>query len=341
MQNRKGMYRPGISLLCIGLMIAPSALLMGCASSGGNARPNAPVASENTYLVRTTVLLVSAGGLNNFREGQQAVDVDGKEVAVPFPGNEPEQTAFKERLGAERGVNEANSSAFVVLAAVWIAERVIDAVVKELKKRAAEYTAEYAVTKSGLLVRANGPAPDVEGIIVRRDRFKKAADGTISFDSNEMCVVYRLAEVPRGIPGSGLYDVTPIYLKITKPQARTSLTGDKIPKVTTTANIIIETVGPGGAPASPALDYSFVVTRLPVGDKGNALTSRTQINRRSSIFSLPIGANTPVGTNIRIQITEVDQGYDAKILDGLSSLLDKNKSQVVDVVKGAVGADTP
>jgi hypothetical protein len=321
-------------LLCLGLLLSEPLINAGCATNAPRISRSDPAGTQS--LVRTSVLMVSAGDLNTFRDGTQSIDVDGTEMRVKFPGTAEEQKAFAARLELERGVRESQSGAFLVLAAVWIVERVVDALVKEIRQRASEYSAEYAASSSGVLVPANSNSARVEGIIVRRDRFAAKADGTTEYQDNEMCVVFRLAEVPRGASGSGLYNATPIYLKVTKPMARTSFFGDCIPKMTTTIKCEMNSVGPAGRGTSNVLNYAFIATRLPVGPQGMALVNRIDLNRQSELFALPLGSSTPVGANIKVTFAEVDEGHDAKLLEGIAGLLDKNKPQIVDVVKGTL-----
>lgn len=328
------MRRPSTAtaLLCAtSILLSP--LAAGCAC--GSSKPDGPPAEQPRVktIVRSTLSLMTDGDLDAFGRGAQSIKVDGGEVAVKFPGGTKDQEAFGYRLKEERAEKETQAGAVLALAAVWVVEQILDAIVKEIQRRAAEYTADYAVTSAGVLVPANAPDARIEAIVLRRDRFSQERSGQPRFEANELCIVYRIAEVPRGSSGTGLLDITPIYLRETTPVAKTSMFGD--PKVTLTVKLTVEPVGLSVRSGAPVLDYTFAATRLAVGDTAPALTTRLQLNRKSALFAVPVSMSSPTGANVRISITEVDQGYDAKVLQAIAGFVDKNKTQVVDVVKKA------
>lgn len=282
-------------------------------------------------------MLLTKAELDSFAEGTQQLTIDGEPgVKVGFPGTAVDKTHFGERLEQERKANDADRSAFLAGAAVWLVGALLDVVAEQAKKAAKKYSADYTLSRSGLIRRSGAQALEWEAIAVRRDTFTVSGpDATPEYKDNNFCVVYRIAEVPRGDTSPSLYNVTPIFVRDEVPIAKTSVVRLGKPKTTVTLKLTMDAVGvspTGAAFATNVLEFSFMATRLQVGDNAKSLTLRSDLDKASDMFALPATGARPLGVNIRLNVVEVDQGYDAKILNAIGDLLDENKTEIVEIV---------
>src|SRR5690606_34300191 len=138
-----------------------------------------------------------------------------------------------------------------------------------------------------------------------------------------------------GSDHTGLYDIRPIYLKVNEPKSAVSRINSRGgPRVTIVAKLSLETVHPILGSNAP-LHYSFLATRHRCRGDHIALTSSKELDCRSQRVAVPLDPSKPVGLNATIVITEIDQGYDKKILDAIVGGSESVTSEVVDIVKGA------
>ncbi len=339
-------YRQQVSIICITAMLCNIILASGCGggAQAANPVPAAEMAKQATEITRTTFMFLTKADLDSFAAGTQQLTIDDHPgVKVAFPGTAEDKKHFGERLNAERKANDADRSAFLAGAAVWLVGALLDVVAEQAKKAAKKYSADYTLSRSGLIRRGEAQALEWEAIAVRRDTFMVSGpDATPEYKDNNFCVVYRIAEIPRGVAAPSLYNLTPIYLRDAVPVAKTSVVRLGKPKTTVTLKLTMDAVGvspTGEAFATKLLEFSFMATRLQVGEEAKSLTLRSDLDKASDMFALPATGTEPLGVNVRLNVVEVDQGYDAKILNAIGDLLDTNKTEIVEIITTPLTGD--
>lgn len=314
--------------------------LSGCASSGDTVRAAAAAPDQaQLKMEHTSVHFLTKSDLATFvQQASQKVVVDNNEVTLA--GHDPASaswTKFKNRVANEQAQDEGERSALLVAGAVWAAEFLIDQVIKAIKKQQEKYTAEYVASSPGLLYDGKSDRLAFEAIVVRRDSLERAkADDPWAFKSNQSLLVFRIAEIPRSKnqTQSGLFDLTPIMLVVSDPKCETSVVGGG--RITSKFRLTLEAAHAASGAAGPKtiLDYSFAAAKMKLGE---LLATRQELGTRSSAFAVALDKKSPVAVTARLEVMEVDGGYDKKILEAIGGALENNKTKIIEIVKTEVG----
>lgn len=333
------------ALVCLASMLSPPILMMGCGTSGkqvhGGASAGQVGKEKVSEEVRTTLSFLSKEQMNDLVAGTHSIGGEN----LGFPGTDLEKAALAERLQQERG-SPQNASVILGALAVFVVGEVLDLILEKVRERAEEYTAESKVAGSAVWIGKGKAEAAFEAVVVRRDRIRTVtkSDGTTAEKGyqNELCAIYRIAGAPgNASPERGLFSARPIYMRLARSQARTStFNGSAGPAATVTMTLELEATGIDAANRpfkDKVLEFELLFPRRPLDQNARALVTKDELAKESTLFALPVRPAADVGVNAVLHIKEVDQGYDAKILNLIARFGADNKDKVIEVVNDQFG----
>ena len=266
--------------------------------------------------------------------------------SLPPEDDRSESARFQRRMAAERWNVAPDESPLAVAAAIqvvgFLADKAMDRVAAYLRDHAAAHVAEYEGFERESKFWSGGMEPEFAGWEVRRERVSTGHRFAQTTDDVIVHAVFLI--IPADGPPGGKVEahnnhsfmlVRPVYFRDDAPRAITS--GDDkfhVQMETKLERVFVN--NQGAIEAETVLDDALLIANYGDSKPGSnpALISRDELNYESQWFGArPIEGDALTPTNLTITVTEQDAGKAAKRLEAIAGFLDKQKPQVVELVK--------